>query len=328
METLKNRILLIYSSDNECFREIYEFLKNNSFDVLSTTNADQGIKMVKESYADLIICQYKLKKVDGFQAYNIVRRNLLYKAIPFFLYMCKFRKEFILKGLELGIDNFIIAPYNKTLLLKKIENQLNKRKKLNIYNSEKFRHIFETIPVARCISKNENIIMINNEFSRLTGIKKDLTTFPKFSDVFDFSDNQNDSSNFYKCISGLNDYCLLNHIPLTNNKSTLFDIYMMHSNYFGNNIFFSDLITCTESDKNREFEDRAAVKLTLREKEIFKYSMQGLEIKQIAAKLKISCRTVEKHRSNIMEKTGTSNIVEAIFYFYKRNSLSQFENNS
>jgi len=76
METLKNRILLIYSSDNECFREIYEFLKNNSFDVLSTTNADQGIKMVKESYADLIICQYKLKKVDGFQAYNIVRRNI------------------------------------------------------------------------------------------------------------------------------------------------------------------------------------------------------------------------------------------------------------
>jgi DNA-binding NarL/FixJ family response regulator len=53
---------------------------------------------------------------------------------------------------------------------------------------------------------------------------------------------------------------------------------------------------------------------------VVELSCQGLAIKEIAEKLFISDRTVEKHRASIMEKTGTRNIVEAVI-FLVRNRL-------
>ena len=57
--------------------------------------------------------------------------------------------------------------------------------------------------------------------------------------------------------------------------------------------------------------------LTKRENEILQLSCMGLPIKQISSKLKISDRTVEKHRSNLIEKTGSRNLIEVIAYAYK-----------
>lgn len=57
--------------------------------------------------------------------------------------------------------------------------------------------------------------------------------------------------------------------------------------------------------------------LTKRENEILQLSCMGLPIKQISSKLQISDRTVEKHRSNLMVKTGSRNLIEVIVYAYK-----------
>lgn len=57
--------------------------------------------------------------------------------------------------------------------------------------------------------------------------------------------------------------------------------------------------------------------LTKRENEVLQLSCMGLPIKQISEKLQISDRTVEKHRSNVMEKTGSRNLIEVIVYAYK-----------
>lgn len=54
-----------------------------------------------------------------------------------------------------------------------------------------------------------------------------------------------------------------------------------------------------------------------REQEVLKLSCQGLPIKIIADELSISDRTVEKHRANLMEKTGAKNIVEVIVFALK-----------
>jgi DNA-binding NarL/FixJ family response regulator len=59
---------------------------------------------------------------------------------------------------------------------------------------------------------------------------------------------------------------------------------------------------------------------TERENQVLTLSMEGLPIKIIADKLSISDRTVEKHRTKLMEKSGSSNMIEVII-FALRNSL-------
>lgn len=57
--------------------------------------------------------------------------------------------------------------------------------------------------------------------------------------------------------------------------------------------------------------------LTPREIEIIKYIAQGLVNKQIASKLFISKRTVDKHRTNILNKLSVHNSAELIAYAVK-----------
>jgi FixJ family two-component response regulator len=53
-------------------------------------------------------------------------------------------------------------------------------------------------------------------------------------------------------------------------------------------------------------------RLTLREREILEHAVRGLHAKEIAAALGISPRTVEVHRSRIMEKLEVRNIAELV----------------
>lgn len=57
--------------------------------------------------------------------------------------------------------------------------------------------------------------------------------------------------------------------------------------------------------------------LTTREKEIVILITDGLSSKEIAERLFISVKTVEKHRTNIMEKLGLKNMAELVKYAFK-----------
>ena len=66
--------------------------------------------------------------------------------------------------------------------------------------------------------------------------------------------------------------------------------------------------------KEARIKDDEYGSLTPREQEIMRLLAEGLSVKEIAAKLYISPKTVENHRSNIMNKLGLHNAIELIRY--------------
>lgn len=77
----------------------------------------------------------------------------------------------------------------------------------------------------------------------------------------------------------------------------------------------------TKKNENENQEKIKTSDLSQREKEVLCLSFKGLPMKQIADLLCISNRTVEKHRTNLMHKTNTKNIVELIIYSIKNNLI-------
>ena len=63
--------------------------------------------------------------------------------------------------------------------------------------------------------------------------------------------------------------------------------------------------------------------LTPREREILHLAAEGLSNKEIAARLVISPRTVEVHRSHLMRKAGFSNQADLVRYAVRRGILPQ-----
>ncbi len=72
-----------------------------------------------------------------------------------------------------------------------------------------------------------------------------------------------------------------------------------------------------------DYENDVAVKdlFSARELEVLSMAAKGLSTKEIADRLFISDRTVEKHRANMMAKIQAANIVEVIIYAVKNNMI-------
>ncbi len=65
-----------------------------------------------------------------------------------------------------------------------------------------------------------------------------------------------------------------------------------------------------------------AVQLTKREKEILELICKGMSNQDVANQLHISIRTVEKHRSDLLDKTNSVNSISLVIYAIKNNLVS------
>lgn len=327
MDSAKCQILLIMSSDEGSPVNIEEFLKEKGFEVFRASNANEGISKVQECHPDLIICQNNLEEKNGLQVYNSLSAYLLKRCTPFLLYMPEYIKEDVLVAIEIGIDSFIISPFDEDTLLKKVTHHLIKVRNSKIIETEQFKTLFETTPVAKFIAENSQIIMANKALRKLTGLSFNGNHLPSIDGLFNFSENENHALDYTKCMNGLKNFCLLNSVPLQSKKHSRFDIHLVYTDYFGKGLFMAEVVPAKgeENTNNSEVENADAnnqhsgngntdgISLSPREEEVLEWSVQGLPIKQIATILKISDRTVEKHRANIMAKTEATSMVEAIY---------------
>ncbi len=76
--------------------------------------------------------------------------------------------------------------------------------------------------------------------------------------------------------------------------------------------FYSSEISNLLIDNIYKNPSKELPELTNKEKEVVEYLVEGLASKEIALKLDISSRTVEKHRSNILNKLKVKNTIELI----------------
>ena len=72
-----------------------------------------------------------------------------------------------------------------------------------------------------------------------------------------------------------------------------------------------------QQSNGRDISDENYDKLTRREQEIMRFVAQGLSSKEIALKLFVKPKTVENHRTKIMEKLDMGSIVELVKYAAK-----------
>ncbi|WP_167607749.1 response regulator transcription factor [Maribellus sediminis] len=94
----------------------------------------------------------------------------------------------------------------------------------------------------------------------------------------------------------------------------------------GGSYFSSEIIKVISrnlhKDKERKSGEQQFEKFTLREKEILDLICKGLNNEQIAERIHLSPKTIEKHKSNLFQKTETFNTVNLVIYAFKNQLIS------
>jgi len=84
------------------------------------------------------------------------------------------------------------------------------------------------------------------------------------------------------------------------------------------NYFSPEILSSIVSNLNRKHEPLENSELTKREAEVLLHICQGLSNQEMADRLYISKRTVDKHRENILSKSHAKNTAELVVYAIKR----------
>ena len=127
------KILLV--EDDQNFGDVLRsYLEMNEYDITLATDGEQGLETYKKNREyDLCIFDVMMPKKDGFSLAKDVRE--LNKDVPIIFLTAKTMKDDVIKGFQIGADDYITKPFNSEELLFRIQAIL-KRSRNNVKPQE------------------------------------------------------------------------------------------------------------------------------------------------------------------------------------------------
>lgn len=312
------RIVLVQQEGSEDY--FSELLFENGYEVHKVFEVGDALKAINSKRYDLVFCDHNLGKHDGFYVFKSIQAFLEELIIPFFLILDReVLKEELLLVHELGIDNVIFKPLEKDSIIKKIEQTLKKKTEVNLFRVKDFKAFFKSSLAPMIWVKDDKVQSYNYAIGKILGDFSDQFLGKKVEQIFELKEEDSTRLSFFKFKHQVVNECYLNSIKLKQGIAQTFDLYFYRGKSTGSTEFLIEvcylpmgLKARLKGSKSNSDGSEESLKLTAREREVFRLSADGLPLKLIAEKLDISRRTVERHRANIMQKTNSNSIIEAI----------------
>lgn len=125
--------VLIVEDDVNLLEGIRDILELDEYAVLTAENGEEGLKVLQSQPTppDLIVSDIMMPRMDGIQFFREVRKEERWLTIPFIFLTAKGEKVDIQRGKRLGVDDYVIKPFDATDLLIAIESRLERHRVLN-----------------------------------------------------------------------------------------------------------------------------------------------------------------------------------------------------
>lgn len=118
--------LLIVDDDAGIVQLLLIALMQANYYVLTADDGESALKVLEDNEIDLIISDLMMPGISGFDLLQAVRSNPETKFIPFILLTARGQNESIIKGLDLGADDYLIKPVDLSFLKARIQAKTRK----------------------------------------------------------------------------------------------------------------------------------------------------------------------------------------------------------
>jgi DNA-binding response OmpR family regulator len=114
--------LLIVEDDPSIMRGLKDNFLSEGFDVLVASDGDTGLELALDEAVDLILLDIMLPGLNGYEVCKSVRMEK--KDVPIIMLTAKGREEDVVRGLELGADDYVTKPFSIRELIMRVRNFL------------------------------------------------------------------------------------------------------------------------------------------------------------------------------------------------------------
>ena len=165
---------MIVEDDKIVASELYNLLTNSSYEATILTNFENALETILKSNSDLILLDINIPYLNG----ELLLKNIRKKSnIPIIMVTSKTNEADEALSIMYGADDYIIKPYNPTILLLRISNIFKRcEQKLDII---KFKNFIININKGIIKNNEKEITLTKNEmiiFSYLLNNKERIVT--------------------------------------------------------------------------------------------------------------------------------------------------------
>ena len=118
--------ILIAEDDKDLNRLVSTCLRNEGYDVTSCLDGESALEKTENLKFDLILTDIMMPKMDGFELAENIR--LFDKNVPIVFMTAKDDKPSKMLGYKIGIDDYIVKPFDIDVLVMKIGAILRRAK--------------------------------------------------------------------------------------------------------------------------------------------------------------------------------------------------------
>ncbi|MBC8197307.1 MAG: response regulator [Candidatus Marinimicrobia bacterium] len=169
MVNLENYTILIVDDEDGILELVRYNTEKVGYKTICVGCGEDALNKTRELIPDLIILDLMLPGIDGLDVCRILKSDNSTNMIPILMLTAKGEDDDIIKGLEIGADDYVSKPFSVKVLLARIKSLLRRNKSTTI--NDKDRLVFRNLiiePLKRSVRVNNiNVELTYTEFQIL-----------------------------------------------------------------------------------------------------------------------------------------------------------------
>jgi two-component system phosphate regulon response regulator PhoB len=120
-------IKILVVEDEQAIREMLKYaLLTQEYEVLEAVDVSHARAIMAETLPDLLIVDWMMPEVSGVEFIKALRKDEVYKALPVIMLTAKVQESDMIKGLDVGADDYLTKPVAIQQLLARIRALLRR----------------------------------------------------------------------------------------------------------------------------------------------------------------------------------------------------------
>jgi two-component system, OmpR family, KDP operon response regulator KdpE len=123
MSLLSNKTILVVDDEPRMVRFVRMNLELEGCRVIPAANGLEALEKVREDIPDLVLLDVMMPEMDGFEALKRIRET---STVPVIMVTVKAEEDDLIKGLELGADDYVTKPFSPRELISRMKAVLRR----------------------------------------------------------------------------------------------------------------------------------------------------------------------------------------------------------
>ena len=129
-ETDDDKTSILIIEDNADLRLFLISILRYEYNLITTSNGDEGLKLAEEKIPNFIISDINMPLSDNMKIVHTLKSNRLTCHIPVIMLSNENSVDNNIKGFKSGADDYIVKPFSSSYLKSRIANLINQRRML------------------------------------------------------------------------------------------------------------------------------------------------------------------------------------------------------